>query len=117
LYFYLIYILLTPIRIAESDVELNTLKAMVKKVVSFFYHKDPSSDAQTAQLLDGLLSQCREVILARMKQAASLTLGILVDVSYAASQAHRIINVALYREYSPGIVFIFFQGRNDLYHV
>jgi hypothetical protein len=40
-----------------------------------------------------------------------------VDISYAAPQAHRIVNVALYREYSPGIIFIFFQGRKDLYHV
>jgi hypothetical protein len=41
----------------------------------------------------------------------------VVDVSYAALQAHRIVNVALYREYSPGIVFIFSQRRKDLYHV
>jgi hypothetical protein len=40
-----------------------------------------------------------------------------VDVSYVAPQAHGIINVALHREYSLGIVFIFFQGRKDLYHV
>jgi hypothetical protein len=30
---------------------------------------------------------------------------------------HGIVNVALYQEYSLGIVFIFFQGRKDLYHV
>jgi hypothetical protein len=41
----------------------------------------------------------------------------VVDVSYAAPQVHRIINVALHREYSPGIVFIFSQGWKDLYHV
>jgi hypothetical protein len=41
----------------------------------------------------------------------------IVDVSYAAPQTHGIVNVALYREYSPGIVFIFSQGRKDLYHV
>jgi hypothetical protein len=40
-----------------------------------------------------------------------------VDVSYAAPQAHEIVNVALHREYSPGIIFIFSQGRKDLYHV
>jgi hypothetical protein len=40
-----------------------------------------------------------------------------IDVSYAAPQAHEIVNVALYQKYSPGIIFIFFQGRNDLYHV
>jgi hypothetical protein len=27
------------------------------------------------------------------------------------------VNVALHREYSSGIVFIFSQGRKDLYHV
>jgi hypothetical protein len=32
---------------------------------------------------------------------------MLVDVSYAAPQAHAIVNVALHREYSLGIVFIF----------
>jgi hypothetical protein len=42
---------------------------------------------------------------------------MLVDVSNAAPQEHSIINVALHREYSTGIVFIFSQGRKDLYHV
>jgi hypothetical protein len=42
---------------------------------------------------------------------------IPVDVSYAALQAHEIVNVALHREYSPGIVFIFSHGRKYLYHV
>jgi hypothetical protein len=42
---------------------------------------------------------------------------MLVNVSYAAPQAHKIINVALHREHSPGIRFIFFQGRKYLYHV
>jgi hypothetical protein len=41
----------------------------------------------------------------------------VVDVSYAASQAHGIINVALHQEYSPGIIFIFSQWRKCLYHV
>jgi hypothetical protein len=40
-----------------------------------------------------------------------------VDIPYAALQAHGIINVALQREYSLGIIFIFSQGRKDLYHV
>jgi hypothetical protein len=35
----------------------------------------------------------------------------IVDVSYAASQAHEIVNVALHWEYSPHIILIFFQGR------
>jgi hypothetical protein len=40
-----------------------------------------------------------------------------VDVSYAAPQAHGIVNVTLHWEYTPCIIFIFFQGRKDLYHV
>jgi hypothetical protein len=42
---------------------------------------------------------------------------MLVHVSYAALQVHGIVNVALHWEYSPGIIFIFSQGRKDLYHV
>jgi hypothetical protein len=40
-----------------------------------------------------------------------MVLEILVDISYAAPQAHVIVNVALHRGYSLGIVFIFSQGR------
>jgi hypothetical protein len=40
-----------------------------------------------------------------------------VDVFYTALQAHKIINVALHREYSLGTVFIFSQGRKYLYDV
>jgi hypothetical protein len=40
-----------------------------------------------------------------------------IDILYAAPQAHKIVNVALHQEYSPGIVNIFSQGRKDLYHV
>jgi hypothetical protein len=39
-----------------------------------------------------------------------------VGVSSAAPQAHGIVNVELHWEYSPSI-FIFSQGRKDLYHV
>jgi hypothetical protein len=42
---------------------------------------------------------------------------LYVDVSYAAPQAHGFVNVALHWEYSSGIVFIFSQGRKDLYHI
>jgi hypothetical protein len=42
---------------------------------------------------------------------------MLVDISYAVLQAQGIINVVLHQEYSPGIIFIFSQGRKDLYHV
>jgi hypothetical protein len=31
---------------------------------------------------------------------------MLADVSYAALEVHEIVNVALHREYSPGIVFV-----------
>jgi hypothetical protein len=43
--------------------------------------------------------------------------GEAIDVSYATPQPHRIVNVALHQEYSPGIVFIFSQRRKDLFHV
>jgi hypothetical protein len=42
---------------------------------------------------------------------------MVVDVSYAALQEHKIVNVALHWEYSLGIVFIFSHGRKGLYHV
>jgi hypothetical protein len=51
-----------------------------------------------------------------MKEYLVLAL-ISIDVSYATPQAYRIVNVALHQEYSPGIIFIFSQGRKDLYHV
>jgi hypothetical protein len=46
-----------------------------------------------------------------------MALEMLVDISYAAPQAHIIVNVALHREYSLSIVFIFSQWRKYLYHV
>jgi hypothetical protein len=42
---------------------------------------------------------------------------VTVDILYVAPQAHGIVNVALHREYSLGIVFIFSQGMKNLYHV
>jgi hypothetical protein len=36
-----------------------------------------------------------------------------VDVSYVSPQAHGIVNVALHREYSPRIVFIFFPREEE----
>jgi hypothetical protein len=33
---------------------------------------------------------------------------VVVDVSYAFPQGHGIVNAAIHREYSPGIIFIFF---------
>jgi hypothetical protein len=46
-----------------------------------------------------------------------MALEMLVDISNAAPQVHIIVNVALHWKYSLGIVFIFSQGRNNLYHV
>jgi hypothetical protein len=43
--------------------------------------------------------------------------AMTVDVSYAAPHVHEIVNVALHREYSSSIIFIFSQGRKNLYHV
>jgi hypothetical protein len=53
------------------------MKMSVKKVISFFYPKASSLDARAPQLLDGLPNRCKAVIVANMKQAVSLTLGIL----------------------------------------
>jgi hypothetical protein len=47
----------------------------------------------------------------------SVSQDVLVDVSYAAPQAYEIVNIALHRRYSLGIIFIFSQGRKYLYHV
>jgi hypothetical protein len=33
-----------------------------------------------------------------------MALEMLIDISYAAPQVHGIVNIALHREYSPGIV-------------
>jgi hypothetical protein len=51
------------------------------------------------------------------KRCIGVSRGGSVGVSYAAPQAHEIANVALHWEYSSGVVFIFFQGRKDLFHV
>jgi hypothetical protein len=42
---------------------------------------------------------------------------MLVDVLCVSLQAHEIVNIALHREDSPGIIFIISQWRKDLYHV
>jgi hypothetical protein len=42
---------------------------------------------------------------------------MLVNISYSTPQGHEIVNIALHREYPPGIVFIFSQGMKYLYHV
>jgi hypothetical protein len=40
-----------------------------------------------------------------------------VDVFYAAPHVYGIINIALLQEYSPNIIFIFSQGRKNIYLV
>jgi hypothetical protein len=62
------------------------------------------------------LTNAAETIIAE-DSGASLRKCITVNVSYAAPQAHGIVNVALHQEYPLGIVFIFSQGRKDLYNV
>jgi hypothetical protein len=57
------------------------------------------------------------MVLVHERTALCLDALVTVDILYAAPQAHRIVNVALHQEYSPGIIFIFSQRRNDRYHV
>jgi hypothetical protein len=73
----LTFLLLTPLRLIESDAELNALKAMVDNAVAFFYTGESSSEARSLQMLDSLSSRSQEIILANMRQFVSLTLGIL----------------------------------------
>jgi hypothetical protein len=65
---------LTPLRLTESDNELNALKMMVGNAMTFFYLGESSSEAPP-QMLDSLPTRSREIILSNMRQSASLTLG------------------------------------------
>jgi hypothetical protein len=38
---------------------------------------------------------------------------LVIDVSYAAPQGHRIANVALHWEYSPGVIFFNPKGGSN----
>jgi hypothetical protein len=49
----------------------------VDNVMAFFYHCEFSFRTRAPQMLDSLPTRTREIILANMKQSASLTLGIL----------------------------------------
>jgi hypothetical protein len=71
------FFLLSPLRLPESDAELNSLKAMVNNAVAFFYPGESSSKVRPPQMLDSLPTRSREIILANMQQSTSLTLGIL----------------------------------------
>jgi hypothetical protein len=61
------FFLLSPLRLAESDAELNALKAMVNSAVAFFYLDKSSSNTHAPQMLDSLLTQSQEIILAIMR--------------------------------------------------
>jgi hypothetical protein len=50
---------------------------MANNAVASFYPGESSSNARTPQMLDILLSRSREIIVANMRQSASLTLGIM----------------------------------------
>jgi hypothetical protein len=64
-----------------------------------------------------LHSTCNNSIRQHVPSTLATVPEMLIDISYAAPQAHGIVNVALQREYYPGIIFIFSQGGKDLYHV
>jgi hypothetical protein len=49
----------------------------VKIAIAFFYLGDSSTAARAAQMLVGLSTRSREIVLANMKQSMSLALGIL----------------------------------------
>jgi hypothetical protein len=50
---------------------------MVDNIIAYFYPGESSSATHTPQMLDSLPTQSRKIILANMRQSASLTLGIL----------------------------------------
>jgi hypothetical protein len=50
---------------------------MVKNAMVYFYSDDLALAARAPALLDGLPTRSREVILANMRKASSLNLGIL----------------------------------------
>jgi hypothetical protein len=63
----LLLLLLTPPRLVKADVKLNDLKVMVENAVTLFYPGDPSTAARAPRMLNDLLTQSWEVILANMK--------------------------------------------------
>jgi hypothetical protein len=75
------HFLTDPLRLAESDVELNVLKGMVDNMVAFFYSCESSSKAHATHMLDSLATRSREIILANMRQTASPTLRILMSLN------------------------------------
>jgi hypothetical protein len=53
---------------------------MVDNTVAFFYPGESSSGARTPQMLDSLPMRSWDIILANMRQSASLTLGISLSL-------------------------------------
>jgi hypothetical protein len=53
---------------------------MVENVIVFFYPSESSTGTRAPQMLDSLPTRSREIILANMKQSASLTLRILMSL-------------------------------------
>jgi hypothetical protein len=74
------HFLTDPLRLIESDAELNALKVMVDNAVVFFYPGESSCEARTPQMLDSLSTRSWEIILANMRQLVSLTLRILMSL-------------------------------------
>jgi hypothetical protein len=89
--------------------ELNILDTHIEASV-------PHSQIRVWRCPPGLCVSCCQVYtLARLTIDSNV--HDTIDVSYAAPQVHVIVNVALHRECSPSIIFIFSQERKDLYHV
>jgi hypothetical protein len=64
---------LTSLRLAESDVELNALKALVENAIAFFYPGESSAGMHAPQMLDSLPTRSWEIILTNMRLSTSLT--------------------------------------------
>jgi hypothetical protein len=71
---------LHPQQHAESDTELNAPKMMVGNAVAFFYPGESSFEVPPPQMLNSLPTRSQEIILANMRQSASITLGILMSL-------------------------------------
>jgi hypothetical protein len=53
---------------------------MVENAIVFFYPSEYSTGTRAPQMLDSLPTRSREIILANMRQSASLTLRILMSL-------------------------------------
>jgi hypothetical protein len=57
---------------------------MVENAIAFFYPGESSAAMCTPKMLDSLTTRSQEIILANMKQSASLALGILKSLYHWA---------------------------------